>query len=72
MTNIKKYLKTIGRLLINFPHELTLNRSNMVVTNCFLSMINCKPRKLNWGDDINYYLLKELTGKEIIELKFRI
>lgn len=52
--------------LFNYLYCLLLYRGNMIVVNGWLNIKYGKIMKRNFGDELNYYLLKELTGRPIV------
>lgn len=55
------------RSLLNTIEFLKMrSRAEYIVVNAWTDIYTSGPRNQNLGDDLNYYLLKELTGKEIV------
>lgn len=52
--------------LFNYLYCLLVYRGNMIVVNGWLNIKYGKIMKRNFGDELNYYLLKELTGRPIV------
>ena len=68
-----KSLRIKIRLLCNFPRKLLntayyclLNKDNVLVVNAPLFQTLNRIRHFNLGDDLNFYLLSELSGKKVI------
>ena len=47
---------------------LRTDKNNRIVLNSWINLYNDKVTHNNWGDDINYYFLKEITNQKIFNL----
>lgn len=65
-------LKKILQSFLLLPNEAFRKRSNILVTKSFIRMRWNGPLNYNWGDDINYHLIKLLSNKEIVDYKSSI
>lgn len=52
--------------LFNYLYCLLLYRGNMIVVNGWLNIKFGKITKRNFGDELNLYLLRELTGRPVV------
>lgn len=54
-------------ILCNTLHYLCMSSGdNNVLVNAFLDLYCGRFKHLNFGDDLNYYLIKEISGKDIV------
>lgn len=51
--------------LVNTIHFLTTPKEKRLLLNTWICMDGNKVKRNNWGDDINYWFLQELTDKKI-------
>lgn len=71
---LKKFMRIVRRSnvfltkLTNTILFLFTNKENKILINSWISFSFRKIRVNNWGDDINYWLLRELTGKQIFNI----
>lgn len=58
---------TVGlcKSMIHTIHFLTTQKDKRLLLNTWISMDRNKVKRNNWGDDINYWFLQELTDKKI-------
>lgn len=62
---IKKSFRVINKLL-NTIYFLLLNQNERLLINGYMVLYGKHVKHRNFGDDLNYYMLLELTGKKII------
>lgn len=60
ITNLSKLVNTILFLLSS--------KEDKILINSWITFSFRRVKKNNWGDDINYWLLKELSGKKIFNI----
>ena len=48
-----------------------MNKNNILVINAWIKLYKKEPEHINLGDELNYYLIKELSGKQIVN-KFNL
>lgn len=62
---IKARAQRTVRLLINSFFLLFSNKKNIIVTNVSMIVVKDKVKHCNIGDDLNYYIIEELSKKKI-------
>lgn len=73
---LKSYMDNVGRLITRVSNIICKVRNTIVflfarkdrvlVVNGWMNLFKEYPEHQNLGDELNYYLLKELTGKQIV------
>lgn len=58
-------IKTLCNLLKNTITIILLKRDDIIIVNAYITMHDKVLEHQNYGDDLNYYLLKEITLKRI-------
>ncbi len=61
---MKKIIKKISKLL-NYFYVLIKSKGDFIILNAWIEIKYGKIEKRNFGDELNYYMLSELTGKQI-------
>lgn len=66
---LKRKIQDVIGKIYNTIIFFFMNKNNVLVINAWMNLYGETLKHLNFGDDLNYYLLKELTGKRIINYK---
>ena len=61
---MKKTIKKLSKLL-NYFYILIKSKGDFILLNAWVDIKYGKIKKRNFGDELNYYMLSELTGKQI-------
>lgn len=59
-------LHRIAKKLGNIPYDVLMLAHDPLVLKAYVNFYNCQLHHSNWGDDLNYYLIEELSGKNIV------
>lgn len=66
---IINYIRNLFRTFLWYPYIEYLNfNKKTIFCECFLKYKRRNFVKNNWGDDLNYYLFGELSGKKIVNI----
>lgn len=68
---IQNKLRHIVKNLIHTMKYYGMNRNELLVVNAWMNLYDDEPENRNLGDELNYYLIKELSGKRLVN-KFNL
>lgn len=68
---VQNKLRHIAKNLIHTLKYYSMNRSELLVVNAWMNLYDEEPEHRNLGDELNYYLIKELSGKRLVN-KFNL
>lgn len=69
MQRLCNKVKNIKSNIVNTITFILIKKNDILVINAWMNLYGKKLDHQNFGDDLNYYLLKELTGKRIVNSK---
>lgn len=73
MKNVARRLKdkiyrTVGNVINTLKYLRETNKESCLVINAWMNMFDGEPKHRNLGDELNYYLIRELSDKHIYNL----
>ena len=63
-----KFRRVVGNVINTLRYLGETDKDNRLVINAWMDMFGSGPKHRNLGDELNYYLIRELSGKHIYNL----
>lgn len=63
-----RFCRVVGNVLNTLRYLIDRDRESHLVINAWMNMFGREPKHRNLGDELNYYLISELSGKRIYNL----